>query len=819
LCDRLSRREFLQAGALSVGGLTLADLLRLRAQTPTRAITTSKAIIMVYLNGGPSHIDLYDLKPAAPVEYRGEFKPIRTNVPGMDICELLPLQAKIADRFAIVRNMKFKQQGHTPPELYTGFLDGKRPSIGSVVSKLRSDAGIVGAMPPHVALGDANHIGGPGFLGTAHRPYLPGERAAANLGRAEGVSLDRLADRKALLRTFDGLRRDLDDSRGSLAGLDAFNRQALEMLTTNRARDAFDVSKEPAPVQAKYGKGIEFLQARRLVEAGVPVVTLTPRNRNPGPPQQKKKGRSADRQDGGAEKWAQTHGFRLAAERQYRDEGLSRYNGEARMKGALSRFLALCGTSAVPPGSILIIEDFDRLSRENADDAWELFRQILLAGVEIVVLSLDRWFKKESLHRFEDRLLVQACQHRAHQESKMKADRQRDIWADRRRRAQHGKGVYTRLPSWIRRCPDGTLELIPERVETIREAVRLVLAGLGTRRIARRFTIGPDVRPCWLDRGEWDSESLQQILRRPAIWGAYQPTRMDEKRRLVPIGELVRGHYPAVLSEEEAEEVRRTLRNRRNNRGRPAKRDRSILGRLVRDAETGQFLRLKSSGNGPRRDYLDRRWQGRSQLVAPYPVIEGLVLRAVEEWTPDALSPRDRRSEQQCVSNLLADLGTIAEDRKAIQEQLARPGRAATTAAILAEQLDALDVREAEVKELLAEAQSVVGGVSAVALRDCQSLAKKWAGLTDAERPEASCRLNARLREVLDGVWIYRRRLTARTAELIVQIWPRAGDVKERRIFLGKPTADFRPLDTGGADLRQGYPDALPARRAKTRRV
>jgi hypothetical protein len=262
LCDGVSRRDFLEVGALGVGGLTLADLLRLRARGAGEAGTAGKAIIMVYLNGGPSHVDLYDLKPEAPVEYRGEFKPIKTNVPGMDICELMPLQATIADKFAIVRNMRFKQQGHTAPELYTGFLNSNRPSIGSVVSKLRSDAGIRAAMPPYVYLGDANHVGSPGFLGKVHEAYIPGERAA-NLGRAAGVTLDRLADRRALRSTFDGLRRDLDDARGSMAGLDAFTAQALEMIASNKARDAFDVSKEPEPVRQKYGKGIEFLQARR----------------------------------------------------------------------------------------------------------------------------------------------------------------------------------------------------------------------------------------------------------------------------------------------------------------------------------------------------------------------------------------------------------------------------------------------------------------------------------------------------------------------------------------------------------------------------
>jgi uncharacterized protein (DUF1501 family) len=276
-CEGLSRRSFLKAGALTVGGLTLADVLRLRAQATPNAGSSPKAIIMVYLNGGPSHMDMYDLKPDAPVEYRGEFRPIRTNVPGVDICELMPLQARIADKFAIIRNMRFQQQGHTSPELYTGFLTGNRPSIGSVISKLRRDQGVVDAIPPFVALGDANHVPRPGFLGKAHEPYVPGPQAA-NLGLVAGMTLDRLGDRRALLHSFDTVRRDLDDARGSLAAMDAFTGQALEMVTSNRARDAFDITREPQHIRNLYGPGTEYLQARRLVEAGVPVVTLTPQN-------------------------------------------------------------------------------------------------------------------------------------------------------------------------------------------------------------------------------------------------------------------------------------------------------------------------------------------------------------------------------------------------------------------------------------------------------------------------------------------------------------------------------------------------------------
>lgn len=211
-CDGVSRRAFLTAGGLAVGGLTLADLLQHRAAAADRS-TRSKSVIMVYLNGGPSHLDMYDLKPDAPVEYRGEFKPIRTNVPGIDICEHLPLHARIADKFAIVRSMKFQQEGHTAPELYTGYLRGNHPSIGSVASRLRTDDGIHSALPPYVYLGDANHVGHPGFLGKAHEAYIPGDKAA-NLGRSKSVTLDTLGDRRGLLTAFDQVHRNLDDGRG-----------------------------------------------------------------------------------------------------------------------------------------------------------------------------------------------------------------------------------------------------------------------------------------------------------------------------------------------------------------------------------------------------------------------------------------------------------------------------------------------------------------------------------------------------------------------------------------------------------------------------
>src|SRR4051812_31373795 len=233
LCDGLSRRDFFTVGALGVGGLTLADVLRARATTGEKK--SPKSVIMVYLPGGPSHLDMYDMKPKAPAEVRGEFKPIKTNVPGVDICELMPLQAKIADRFAIVNGLQCIDT-HSAELLMRGHLGGqvRRPVFGSVVSRLRGGSG-PGGLPRYVALGGENGAdpGDPAYLGTAHRPFKPGGAGMESLSLVRGVAPEQLADRRRLLSTFDAVRRDID-VRGEMAGLDAFAVRALEMITSRQ---------------------------------------------------------------------------------------------------------------------------------------------------------------------------------------------------------------------------------------------------------------------------------------------------------------------------------------------------------------------------------------------------------------------------------------------------------------------------------------------------------------------------------------------------------------------------------------------------------
>ena len=276
LCDGITRREMLRVGGLALGGVTLADVLRGRASADSSA-GRGKSVIMIWLRGGASHIDSYDMKPDAPAEIRGEFQPISTNLGGVQICEYLPKHAQMLDKLAIVRGIKSIDIGdHTPHYILTGFPErGKRPVLGGIVSHLRPR---LDGLPPYVSLmykpPGLYDNEGPTYLGPAHRPFVPKAEGLANLSLVKSVSLDRLRDRGQLLREFDTLNRDVDH-RGAMLGLDAHTQRAMQMIASPAVREAFDVSRESPETHARYGKYCEnFLIARRVVEAGVPVVTL-----------------------------------------------------------------------------------------------------------------------------------------------------------------------------------------------------------------------------------------------------------------------------------------------------------------------------------------------------------------------------------------------------------------------------------------------------------------------------------------------------------------------------------------------------------------
>ncbi|MDX1948737.1 MAG: DUF1501 domain-containing protein [Pirellulaceae bacterium] len=288
-CDNAGRREFLKVGALSLGGLTLADLLRHEAQAkPLDRTSKKKAVILIYLAGGPSHIDMYDLKPDAPAEYRGEFRPIKTNVAGIDIGEHLPLQAKVMDKMSIVRSAYHTNAGHGMGSqwMLTGWQptievsDNIFPSTGSVVARVRgaNEPGL----PAYVTLPGRTPFNKAAYLGAEYNPFTPDSDPnqdgfqVKNLKLPGRVQPDRLDRRRNLLSQLDGVRRDLD-TKGDIAGIDQFYRDAMEMVTGERAQKAFNIKEEDPRLRDEYGRhdlGQSCLLARRLVEAGVTFVTV-----------------------------------------------------------------------------------------------------------------------------------------------------------------------------------------------------------------------------------------------------------------------------------------------------------------------------------------------------------------------------------------------------------------------------------------------------------------------------------------------------------------------------------------------------------------
>ena len=295
-CDGVNRRSFLKIGGMALGGLSLPQLLAHEAQAGVGS--RHKAIINIYLPGGPPHLDMWDLKPDAPVEIRGEFEPIATNVPGIEICEMFPRIAQMMDKFVPIRTVVGAFGDHDGYQCMTGRSPrnpppGGSPAMGAWVSKVQGPVNV--GVPPHLTLmyktGERRwgEPGNGGYLGPAHAPFrLVGEKAKSTPENMtlQGVTLERIQDRQTLLASLDHFRRSADSTR-TMEGMDTYLEQAMGILTSKGLADALDLSKEDPRILARYGKSDTAFQrdgsprmvenfciARRLVEAGARVVSL-----------------------------------------------------------------------------------------------------------------------------------------------------------------------------------------------------------------------------------------------------------------------------------------------------------------------------------------------------------------------------------------------------------------------------------------------------------------------------------------------------------------------------------------------------------------
>src|SRR5262245_48741266 len=296
-CEGFHRRDFLKIGTAGLFGMTLPDLLRLEAQTAEAPSRRANSVIMLWLAGGPATIDMWDLKPNDPEGIRGEFKPIDTNVDGIQISEHLPKMAKVMDKCTIVRSVHHTIPNHGPGTVW--MTTGNKPTpalqypaLGSLATKLLPvDPGV----PPYVTFSDLRNgaAGTAGYLGTAYNPFTvegtggggggKGGNAAGTL-RVRGITLptgftlEELENRDQLLKAFDANFQALDKASDLAEGLDAFHKKALEILRSDKTKKAFQLNQESQALRDAYGPsaaGQGALAARRLVQAGVRFVTVS----------------------------------------------------------------------------------------------------------------------------------------------------------------------------------------------------------------------------------------------------------------------------------------------------------------------------------------------------------------------------------------------------------------------------------------------------------------------------------------------------------------------------------------------------------------
>jgi hypothetical protein len=281
-CDGSTRRDFLKVGALGLGGLMLPDLLRARAAAAAAGQPTrSTSVIWLWLGGGPSHIETFDPKMSAPAEYRSTVGAVQSNVPGIELGGVFPKLAQAADRMAFVRSFAHSNSGHGGGThwVMTGYNfppadNGQgqvKPGFGSILARYRGPNNAQTGLPTYVRLG-ATLGDGPAWLGPAYAPFDTGGNAQSNMNLK--VTLDRLGDRRSLLKEFDALDRHVDQS-GLMEGIDSFEAQAFDLILS-RARETFDINREEPRARDHYGPGLgqQLLLARRLCEAGVGFVTL-----------------------------------------------------------------------------------------------------------------------------------------------------------------------------------------------------------------------------------------------------------------------------------------------------------------------------------------------------------------------------------------------------------------------------------------------------------------------------------------------------------------------------------------------------------------
>jgi DNA invertase Pin-like site-specific DNA recombinase len=493
------------------------------------------------------------------------------------------------------------------------------------------------------------------------------------------------------------------------------------------------------------------------------------------------------------------------------DLGVSAFRRKNAEEGALSVFLQAVESGRVCPGSLLIVEQLDRLSRAEVGFHLQLFLQLLRAGVVIITADPRRRYTFESINDVASILeaLIHMC--RAYEESRTKSVRIRAAWAQKKKRAAEAKTpISKQCPRWIELTPDG-YRLIPRHAAAVRAIFTLALEGMGAARIANELAARPEEYPCFARKGRWGSVYVQLIISNPAACGAYQRHSRNDKGRRVPEGDPIPGYYPAAVSEAEWDAAQAAVQARSRNAGRPGTNEANLFTGLVFCARTEEKMQVrpKVQVSGKRDVYLEanRTYRGgKGGQSFPYPPFEAAVIRALGDLRArDVLPPEAKVDErEQRIQLLTSELVALDHRLRALEGQAADPRQDADLLpSLLAIIGRVAKQKAAKAKELRALKEEAVGGRTET-LGEAQSLLRLLAEAPEGEKAALRRRVKARLRLLIESAWVLVQPINRQRRIVHVQIYLRGGRRVYRQVLPPHAPPGLVPWDLAGADFRAG---------------
>lgn len=512
-------------------------------------------------------------------------------------------------------------------------------------------------------------------------------------------------------------------------------------------------------------------------------------------------GHSKKRQEGFAPRWCQAHEVRLDDSMSMVLDGESAFRGHHRRPGkrkvrALADFLESIRVGKVAKGSILIIENLDRLSREDIDEAWEFFRSILKAGVDVVTESPERHYTKESLKDLFSILEVKFIMYRAHDESLQKSRRLRKVWQDKKEQARSRRTPQSaRCPAWLE-LKNGEYRIIAEREAVIRRMIDFSLKdNYGARRIASILT--QEKVPCFGWSGEWTCSYVHIILTSPGLYGVYEPTELNfETGATRKTGEQVAGYYPPIATEEEWIALQHARKMRKRSSGRPDGSERNLFTGMLYDADSRERMHLKV--NGPC-VYL-AVYRGPKKISTPYYPLRDLIIRTLDRLkAEDVLPPSDEgASKLQRLSDLTREVHALTDRLAVLESQQNDPETDPDLLKSVQRGIVEVARRRRERAKQLRELEEQVDTNQTKSLGACQS------ALEYLDTPERRRMARNRIRQLVHSIYVYIQRLNRKKSIVHVQMYLVGGRRLYRQLIPADLPFGVSVWQLGDCDFRAG---------------